>query len=215
MRSFTESLGTPFAIGAARTDIIADPGPWAERFREEHAIVCHDVFDPPLFRRLFAAAERTPFRADHIKGVGTREVEHPQRIGGTLALLLQRANLFRWLEQVTSRTGIAGFEGQLHQARAGSGDALDWHDDLHEPQRVLGVTIGFSDAAYAGGRFELRRVDDPADSRSFEHAEPGTMLIFALGPDLEHRLLPVSSGGPRRVFAGGFTRAPILPPLIG
>lgn len=36
------------------------------------------------------------------------------------------------------------------------------------------------------------------------HNKPGTVLIFAVRPDLEHRVTPLTSGGPRRVFAGWF-----------
>lgn len=208
---FSEASGPPFTVTAAGTRDFADPAPWAERFARERAIVCRDVFAPDLLRQLLAAAATTKFLPDAVDGLGTREVESPQRVGGVLNLVLQRPALFEWLGQVTGRKGIKGADGRLVQTRAGAGDALAWHDDLNEPDRLLAVTIGLGAAPYEGGAFELRPTAEPSAVRRFAHDRPGTMLIFDLGKDLEHRVLPVSSGGPRRVFAGWFFARPMLP----
>lgn len=214
MRHFTENPERPFSIGAAQTELFADPAPWAARFAEQRAIVCRDIFDAALFDRLFAAAGKTRFREDSVAGLGTREVEKPQRVGGTINVLLQRPALFRWLETVTSRTGLAGAEGRLVQTRAGAGDALSWHNDLQQARRALGITIGFTDIPFEGGIFEMRKVNDPASARGFDHARAGTALIFDLGGDIEHRVHPISSGGPRRVFTGWFMREAVLSAAI-
>ena len=210
MRPFTEMSERPFSIGASQTEMCADPAPWAACFAEQRAIVCRDIFEPALFDRLFAAARGTQFREDHVAELGTREVEDPQRVGGMINVVLSRPSLFRWLEAVTGRIGLAGAEGRLVQTRAGGGDALEWHNDLQQARRALGITISFTDAVYDGALFEMRRVDDPASARSFAHARAGTALIFDLGSDIEHRVHPLSSGGPRRVFTGWFMREPSL-----
>jgi hypothetical protein len=197
LRHFTEIPEPPFSIGAAQTELFADPAPWAASFAEQRAIVCRDLFEPALFARL-----------------GTRAVEEPQRVGGTINVLLQRPNLFRWLETVTGRTGLAGAEGRLVQTRSGAGDALEWHNDLQQVRRALGITISFTDAVYTGGLFEMRGVEDPATVRCFDHARAGTALIFDLGSDVEHRVRPIGSGGPRRVFTGWFMREAMLRPAI-
>lgn len=214
MRHFTEIPERPFSIGATQTDLFADPAPWAAAFAEQRAIVCRDVFEPALVARLLAAASTTRFRDDHVVELGTRAVEEPQRVGGTINVLLQRPNLFRWLETVTGRIGLAGAEGRLVQTRSGGGDALEWHDDLQQARRALGVTISFTDTPYTGGLFEMRRVGDPATARCFDHARAGTALIFDLGSDVEHRVHPVASGGPRRVFTGWFMREATLSAAI-
>jgi hypothetical protein len=214
LRHFTETPERPFAIGAAQTELFADPAPWAAAFADQRAIVCRDIFEPALFARLLAAAGSTQFRDDHVVELGTRAVEEPQRVGGTINVLLQRPNLFRWLETVTGRTGLAGAEGRLVQTRAGAGDALEWHNDLQQSRRALGITISFTDTIYTGGLFEMRMVDDPASARCYDHARAGTALIFDLGSDIEHRVHPVASGGPRRVFTGWFMRETVLPAAI-
>jgi hypothetical protein len=40
--------------------------------------------------------------------------------------------------------------------------------------------------------------------RRFKHDQPGTALVFEVRPQLEHRVLPLTAGGPRRVFTGWF-----------
>jgi hypothetical protein len=214
LRPFTEISERPFSIGATRTELLADPAPWAAMFAEQRAIVCRDIFDPALADRMLAAARGTAFREDHVAELGTRAVEEPQRVGGTINVLLNRPDLFRWLEAVTGRTGLAGAEGRLVQTRAGGGDALEWHNDLQQSRRALAITISLTEAVYNGGLFELRRVDDPATTRCFTHARAGTALIFDLGSDIEHRVQPLSSGGPRRVFTGWFMREAVLPAAI-
>lgn len=211
MRPFTETSDHPFTIGAAYTELTADPAEWAACFAEQRAIVCRDIFDPALSGRLFAATRGTRFREDRVADLGTREVEDPQRVGGVINVLLNRPNLLRWLELVTAQVGLAGAEGRLVQTRAGGGDALVWHDDLKHAHRALGITISFTEAPYEGGLFEMRRVNDPDSSRSFKHAHAGTALIFDLSAQIEHRVRPVSSGGPRRVYTGWFLREPVLP----
>lgn len=210
MRQFTETGERPFVIGAARTEIMAAPLDWSKRFAEERAIVCPDVIESALLDRLLGVARRSQFREEDVSRLGTREVEEPQSLGPTFKLLLRRANLMGWLEQVTGAAGLADVEGHLVQTRAG-GDALDWHDDRNKPERALAVTISLNDTAYSGGAFEMRGVGVPDSIRTFQHARPGTALIFDIGRDLEHRLLPLSSGGPRRVFAGWFLRAATVP----
>ena len=68
--------------------------------------------------------------------------------------------------------------------------------------------IDLADRRYQGGRFELRRKGESDPLLVFEHAAPGSLLIFAVRDDLEHRVTPVTGGGPRRVYSGWFLSQP-------
>ena len=59
-------------------------------------------------------------------------------------------------------------------------------------------------ASRPGCGFELRKVGGEALLVDHVHDRPGTALIFEVSPDYEHRVLPLASGGPRRVFTGWF-----------
>jgi len=59
-------------------------------------------------------------------------------------------------------------------------------------------------AEYIGGDFHLRRKTDKAPQVHFRYERPGRALIFDVSPDNEHQLEPLTSGGPRRIFADWF-----------
>lgn len=194
-------------VAAAGTRPIADPATLAPDFAAQHAIVCPDLIVPALLAKLVAQCDASAFVFDEVAGLGTRESESPQRVGGALNILLARAPLFRWLEAVTGCAAIGRVSGWVVQTRPNGTDQLRWHDDLSELDRLLAITIDLGSAPYAGGVFELRKVGDPASVRRFHHARPGTALIFALSPALQHRVTRLESGGPRRLYTGWFLRA--------
>jgi hypothetical protein len=50
----------------------------------------------------------------------------------------------------------------------------------------------------------MRTVPERSPLITFRHDTPGTALIFEVSKRCEHRLHPLTSGGPRRVFTGWF-----------
>ena len=52
--------------------------------------------------------------------------------------------------------------------------------------------------------FELRDVRNDKLLLQYRHAALGAALIFDVARGLEHRVLPLISGGPRRVYTGWF-----------
>ena len=92
--------------------------------------------------------------------------------------------------------------------RASHNDALDWHDDLHDTSRRLAIIVNLSDRPFAGGQFQLRRKGESELLLRHNHPQAGSVLIVAVRPELEHRVTPVSDGGPRRIYAGWFLTQP-------
>lgn len=194
-------------IGAGTTDIVPDTDACAE-FAAMRSLVCCDAIAPEVFAGLVRLLGRSAFVSNTVSGMGHREIEAPERVGTAIRLLLNRAPLFRWLEAVTGCDGIATADGRVVQTHARPGDELVWHDDMEADRdaapRRLGITIALDSPAYTGGEFEMRRVRPHETLRRFRHDAPGTALIFEVAPDLEHRVLPLLAGGPRRVFTGWF-----------
>jgi hypothetical protein len=191
-------------LGASQTQ----PGreePARTLFARDQAIVWPKVFEPALLTKLTALIARATYRSQEIPGVGRREVEQGGLASTAILVALRRRELWTWLESVTGCPPIGAVEGQIAQTRVRAGDWLDWHDDMvGDRKRLLGITIGLGDGAYSGGDFHLRRVGDKADLLRFRHDVPGQGLVFAVSGDLQHRLDPLSGGGPRRIFAGWF-----------
>ncbi len=198
----------PVAVGAERTEILEAPECFAETFRRRRSIVCPDILDPALVESLLDRCRRGCFVAEYVEPLGSREVEAPQRVGGALNLMLSRAPFLRWVEAVTGYRGLVRVEGRVVQTRANGADQLDWHNDMEVGPRRLGITISLSDAPYEGGDFELRAVGSRDLLTAYHHERNGTALIFDVAYGIEHRVLPVSGGGTRRVFTGWFLQSP-------
>jgi hypothetical protein len=199
----------PFRIMPDRTEITADPAELRAAFAALPVQVFEDVFDPELLALLLRQAEQTQFVHDEVDRLGTREVEAPQRVGAALGLMLGRHALFEWLEAVTGTAPLRAISGRLVQTRTRPEDELTWHDDLNDKRRQLAVVLNLSTAAFAGGAFDLRRKGEIEPLFSYHHQRPGTLMVFGIGPELEHRVTPLRSGGPRRVYAGWVMSEPV------
>lgn len=194
----------PITVGAERTDILAAPDDYAAIFQIRRSIVCPDLLEPALLGSLLERCRRGHFVAEHVERIGSREVESPQRAGSALNIVLSRVPFLRWVEAATGCEGLVRVEGRVVQTRANGSDRLDWHNDLDAGPRRLGMTISLSDAPYDGGDFELREVATREMLTHYHHDRAGTALIFDVHRALEHRVLPILAGGPRRVFTGWF-----------
>ena len=198
-------LDTPFQIGSRGVTILAEPALWRDGFANVPAITIAAGMEPEFCARMVERAARASYVRDDILNVGTRVVEAPQRVGKALSLVLHSPDLLHWLEQATGMSPLGDMAGSLFETRADSDQALGWHDDRNEPARRLAIVINLSDQRYSGGQFQLRRKGETAPLLCHDHTRPGSILIFAVKDELEHRLTHVEQGGPRRVFAGWFT----------
>lgn len=199
----THPLNTP-QLGPFET-ILPDEAPARAEFAAARALVCPDALDQALLGKLMALCDRAAFASDHVEGLGHREVERPPLAGTAILLALRRPPLFRWLERVSGCAPIGSVDGRVVRTQPQPGDELVWHDDLDKGHvRRLGITIGLGQHPYEGGLFELRAWPNGEPLITFKHDRPGTALIFEVSHRCEHRVHPLISGGPRRVFTGWF-----------
>lgn len=202
----------PLCIGAVRTRVLVAASDYAPLFAKHRAIECTDLLEPHFCHRVMHHCDRATFALDRIAGLGSREIEAPQRVGMALNLALSRPEMLCWVEQATGKRGLQKVDGRIVRTRAGAEDGLNWHNDEHETGgdvvRRLAITIGLSDEPYEGGAFELRKSGSADLLIAYHHLNAGTALLFDIDPGLEHRVRPVRSGGARRVFTGWFLGAP-------
>lgn len=135
-------------------------------------------------------------------------MESPGRAGDGLTLALQRPELYHCLDQITGCGPFDDAQGHVARHEAGDDKALDWHDDTADRRRRLAITINLDDRPYTGGLFELRARVSREPAFRHTHSEVGEALIFKVSRAFEHRLTPVTGGGPRTVFAGWFLGEP-------
>ena len=198
----------PFTIGTQKTELHVDPAEVQAMFVRDRALIFDNPFARDTLSMLMARAAATTFVDDHVEQIGNREVEAPQRVGGMLSLILARQSFLEWIEKATGKRPVRAVVGRLVQTGREAAQELGWHNDLDRAHRLLGVVINLSDQELGGGAFELRELGSDAPFLSYRHETPGSMMVFPVDPALEHRVTQVTSGGPRRVYAGWFVSEP-------
>jgi len=160
--------------------------------------------DDQLLKLLASIWSSASFMPSPVDRVGLRSVEAPGHAGAALCLALARPEVLRIIGSLLDGPVLTGVAGAIAQFAAGTDERLDWHDDLAEPQRRLAITINLGATPYHGGAFEFRDLASGAPPIRHLHSTPGEALLFPIGAGLQHRVLPVTGGGPRTVFAGWF-----------
>jgi hypothetical protein len=173
-----------------------------EKFRRRHCIVLPGLLERALAEDLARRVEAAEFSRLEHEGIG---VEACMRRNSTLAWLLLLVNDRRVVDFVRSITGcgpIGHFMGRVYRLEPGGEHHDSWHTDLGEG-RMLAMSINLSTQPYEGGALELRDRQNGSSSTA-KTTGIGDGLLFELGTQLEHRVLPVTGTAPRTVFAGWF-----------
>lgn len=204
-----QQFESPFRISSAGVSIDPDPSvanAVRQAFDRNQGAVFTGVIEPGLLDIFLWLARSANFEAVSTADFGDRGIDGRERTAVPMCMALARSNLLSWLEKVTGCEPITTVEGVL--ARMQRGDILDWHRDAFHGVRRLAVVINLSEMPFEGGRFEMRRPETKETLFSYDHTVPGSVMIFRLGRDLQHRVTPVTAGGPRVAFSG-WLRAPI------
>lgn len=194
-----------FVLGTGGVDLLKPPEPLRETFAARRTLFCRNIFEPRFLDILGGLLRRAAWTQNGVEGLLFRTTEDPARAGGAISLALRRPELMRWVEQVTGCETLVTASGRVQQIEANPDNELEWHTDLWEPTRRIGISINLGEESYEGGKFELR--DRHGVLSEHRHVERGSALLFDVGPKYQHRVLPVTSGGPRRVYAGWFYKA--------
>jgi len=171
---------------------------------QRRPVVLERFVDDQLLALLAPIWSRASFEPSPVDRIGMRSVETPGHAGAALCLALARPEVLRTIGALLGGPSLTGVAGAIAQFAAGAETRLDWHDDLAEPKRRLAITINLGATPYNGGAFEFRDLMSDAAPFRYVHSTPGEALLVPIGTGLQHRVLPVSGGGPRTVFAGWF-----------
>jgi hypothetical protein len=202
-----KTADAPVRIGPAHVRT-GNPRESARRFERDHALTLPGLIDSDLLALLRKAGERIEFVRETVAGLGDREVETPYRQTSILLLALRRREILEWVRAVAGAGRVGDVGGNVVRSWPGSNDHLDRHDDILPPRRVAALTIRLGEEDYEGDEFQMRLKESPHLTMTHHHLEPGDALLFAIAPRIEHRVLPLKSGGPRRIFTGWFLRDP-------
>ena len=193
-------------IGSATVRIDDAPGVLArarDAFACGNAIMLPSALDPPLLRTILAICRRGPYVPESIDNIGSRTVEANDVAGCALRFALQRPMLLRWCEAAAGCETVNLITGAVAEMAAGTEHGLGWHDDRNDGGlRQLAVAIHLSDGPYEGGLFEMCVKQSGRLLVRQGALPPGSVVLFRIDKRFRHRVTPVISGGPRRVFAG-------------
>ena len=154
-------------------------------FERDHAVRLPGFVDEALLDRLRGYVE-----------------EEDNKASALLFLLLNDADLFKLVRDITGCRRIGRFEGDLYHTLPGPEHVAAWHGDIFG-HGMVSMSVDLSDAPYAGGALELR---DRHSQEILHRAEsrPGDAVLVRVAPFLQQRLTPVEGDVPRTVYGGRF-----------
>jgi len=123
-------------------------------------------------------------------------------------LMLNNPLLFKVIEEITGISGIKGFTGRIYRNMPSAGHHLDWHDDLGIAERLVAISINLSAENFENGIFQIRKKKSAAFLREVASGNLGDAHLFAISPNLEHRVTETTGQYPRTAAAGWFTSSP-------
>lgn len=118
--------------------------------------------------------------------------------------LLNNSDFFKTVELITDCDPIRSFGGRIYQNLPNSEHHLDWHDDLHEKNRLIGFSMNLSTHKYEGGKFQIREKRKEELLKEIPCGTFGDVHIFKVSKSLEHRVTKTEGMYPRIAAAGWF-----------
>ena len=161
---------------------------------------------PDLLARFQSLAAHAPLHPVTTDGIAHRDTDLTPSIVLRMCMALVRQSFLDWVSAVTGCPRAAHIEGVL--ARMKVGDTVGWHRDAALGLRHVAMVLILSEAPHEGGRFELRHKSDGRPLMAHQGAPAGTLALFRIGEDLQHRVTTLTAGGPRVSFFA-WARGPV------
>ncbi|MEO1171355.1 MAG: hypothetical protein AAFX94_04785 [Myxococcota bacterium] len=184
----------------------------AEAFSYNHCVSLNDLWAPPLLAELSETIGNAPFAALDHENLG---VDYSLRFAPLQAMfhvLTSDRRLRGLLADLCGlkRRDFARFSGRVYRMIPGR-DADLWHNDVHiTDRRLIALSLSLETAAPVGGDVVLRRAGFLRRFHRERSAPCGTLTLFRIAADLEHKVTRVLRGA-RTNFAGWYLSRPGYP----
>ena len=184
---------------------------WRTEFAKFHCVVLPQLLAPTLQQSLWQqikAAAFEPVTYHYTDGVNTFS-QHLRLNQINLAahqfhLLLNHPKLFKAVQQITACAAIGGFSGHIFRINPGDNHYLNWHEDTHTHNYLVGLSVNLGQEPYTGGVFQIRERCTKRVTSEIAHTRPGDAHLFNIAPWLQHRLTPLTGTVARIAAAGWF-----------
>lgn len=128
-----------------------------------------------------------------------------------LNLILNRQELFHYIEMITGCQKIKGFHARVFLRSSSNKHYDSWHTDLlHNNERLIAISINLSKIPYCGGSFKIRDIESKKLFKEVEYAGYSTAHLFKVASNLEHKVERVVGDNPRIACAGWFIKSPFF-----
>ena len=176
-------------------------------WRRQHFIRLPQLFDAELVALVQAGARRGPWEINVHPYSGTEQVLNAPSLIGMIDFQFNTPALLRLAESVSGCGHIGAFFGRIYRLTPGTDEGHDWHGDLRAGRRVA-VSVNLSEGVFEGGELQLRATADERPLGAYANTGLGDCVLFRLGTDVEHRVLPVTGAFARQAYAGWFLSEP-------
>jgi len=124
-----------------------------------------------------------------------------------LLLLLNNAQLFKIIEQITGCGHVGCFRGRIYRNLPGANHHVAWHTDLNET-RLVALTINLNPEPYQGGVLTIREAKTGRILCELTNSGFGDAILFRIDERLEHRVSDVEGRVAKTALAGWFESGP-------
>jgi 2OG-Fe(II) oxygenase superfamily len=188
--------------GAVSND--ADLAALRHAFAQQQCARLNGFLEPALVDEIRIQIERGEFREFAHGSLATELRLETGICTGLLHFLTNEPQLFRLVESVSGCTGIRSFAGRVYRRFPGGRHYDNWHGDVADARRLIGMSVNLSTDVYEGGVFEIREVETERLLASLPNTGFGDAILFRLSDSLEHRVSDVRGAFPKTAFAGWF-----------
>lgn len=173
-------------------------------FAAQHCVKLPGFLAPALVDDIQAQLARGDFREFAHGSIATEQRLETGVCTGLLHFLTNDAQLFRLVESISGCAGIRSFAGRVYRRFSGGRHFDNWHGDVADRRRLIGMSVNLSAGAYEGGVFEIRELETERPLASLPNVGSGDAILFRLSDALEHRVSEVRGAVPKTAFAGWF-----------
>jgi hypothetical protein len=178
-----------------------------ERFADEHVLRLPGFFSGDLLSTVTRRLRHARFKERIATRVFPPAVDlklDDADLVGLLHFVLNDPAVIQFVADV-SATQPSGFVGSVYRILPGMGHRDSWHSDV-DGNRLVALTLNLSEEMFEGGELEMRGRERRQPLWRLANTGPGDALLFAIAPDLKHRIRPMAGRTPKTALAGWFCR---------
>ena len=188
-------------LGSADISVLQD------EFERTHTTRLRQLIHPNLMQLVSHSLENSLWKNQEHKDIGREVVPEDQAMVGALNFVANAPGFVDVIRQITGCARINLFLGRIYRMLPDSDHYETWHNDTHEGDRLVGMSVNLGPDPYCGGVFRLRDKNTTEVLAELPNTGQGDAILFRISRNLEHEVTTVEGAIPKTAFAGWFRAA--------